>query len=276
MTPGAHRAIELRTRSGGAGEGDVPRVVVRTDWDPARVAVVVCDMWDAHHCVSAQRRVAEMAPRMDEVLAALRAQGALVVHAPAGCTAFYEGTPARERARRAPPATAPAPFDWNGWDHEPDAPLPAALTDPGACSCDSAAPCGSGGPPYPWTRQTPRIEVADGDAVSDDGQELFNLLEQRGIADVVVMGVHTNVCVLGRPYGIRQLAYLGKRPVLCRDLTDSFHRDPRGHAWGTAQVVAHVERRWCPTVTSDQLAGGEVFRFREDARSAGMDQTETR
>jgi nicotinamidase-related amidase len=98
--------------------------------------------------------------------------------------------------------------------------------------------------------------------VTDDGQEVLNLLEHRGIADVVVMGVHTNICVLGRPYGIRQLVYLGKKPLLCRDLTDAFHRDPRGHAWGTDQVVAHIERYWCPTVTSHQLVGGTPFSFR--------------
>lgn len=73
------------------------------------------------------------------------------------------------------------------------------------------------------------------------------------------MGVHTNRCVVGRPYGIRQLVRFGKRPVLCRDLTDAFHRDPRGHRWGTEQVVAHIERRWCPSVTSDQLVGGTPF-----------------
>ena len=99
------------------------------------------------------------------------------------------------------------------------------------------------------------IGIERGDAVTDDGQEVFNLLEQAGIADVIVMGVHTNVCVLGRPYGIRQLVRLGKRPVLCADLTDSFHRDPHGHAWGTAQIVAHIERRWCPVATSDMLVG---------------------
>jgi nicotinamidase-related amidase len=71
------------------------------------------------------------------------------------------------------------------------------------------------------------IEVAPEDAMSDDGREVFNLLEHGGIENVVVMGVHTNLCVLRRPYGIRQLVYLGKKPLLCRDLTDSFHRDPR-------------------------------------------------
>jgi nicotinamidase-related amidase len=232
-----------------------------------RIAVVVCDMWDAHHCVSAARRVMEMAPRMDAVLAGLRGQGALIVHAPAGCTAFYEGTAARERARRAPHVPAPAPIDWNGWEPDEEAALPASLTDPGPCSCDTPEPCCDAGPPYPWTRQTPLIEVAAADAVTDDGQELFNLLEERGIADVVVTGVHTNVCVLGRPYGIRQLVRLGRRPVLCRDLTDSFHRDPGGHFKGTERIVEHIERRWCPTVTSDELAGGTPFRFRGDPRT---------
>lgn len=75
------------------------------------------------------------------------------------------------------------------------------------------------------------------------------------------MGVHTNVCVLGRPFGIRQLVYLGKRPLLCRDLTDSFHRWPAGHVAGTDLIVSHIETFWCPTVTSDQLVGGEAFVF---------------
>ncbi|MEJ7812747.1 MAG: hypothetical protein WKG32_20200 [Gemmatimonadaceae bacterium] len=227
-------------------------------------AVIICDMWDAHHCMTAARRVAEMAPRMNTVVSGLREQGALIVHAPGGCVDFYSDTPARRRAIQAPRAQAPGPIDWNGWEHDEATALPTTLTAPGPCSCDSAEPCGEAGPPYPWTRQTPLIEIGPDDAVSDDGQELFNLLEHRGIGDVIVMGVHTNICVLGRPYGIRQLVYWGKRPVLCRDLTDSFHRDPRGHCWGTEAVVAHIERRWCPTVTSDQLVGGAPFRFQSD------------
>jgi nicotinamidase-related amidase len=230
--------------------------------DPATSAVVICDMWDAHHCVSAARRVAEMAPRMNDVVRALRERGALVIHAPAGVVDFYANTPARRRAMHAPHAPAPVPFDWNDWEPDEIAAVPATLSAPGACSCDSPEPCGQARPPYPWTRQTPLIDIHPEDAVSDDGQEVFNLLRQRGIDDVIVMGVHANLCVLGRPYGIRQLVKLGMKPVLCRDLTDAFHRDPRGHAWGTAQTVAHIERRWCPTVTSDQLVGGEPFRFR--------------
>jgi nicotinamidase-related amidase len=242
-----------------------PRASLPQDWDIAHAAVVVCDMWDTHHCVTAARRVAEMAPRMNEVLGGLRAQGALIVHAPAACMDFYAGTPARLRAVNAPFAPAPHPIDWHTWEPDELAALPATLTTPGVCSCESVEPCCQ---VYatPWTRQTAIIDIAPDDVVTDDGQEFFNVLEERGIADVLVMGVATNVCLLSRPYGIRQLVYWGKRPVLCRDLTDAFHRDPRRLRWGTEQVVAHIERRWCPTITSDHLVGGKPFRFAYDDR----------
>jgi len=230
-------------------------------WNPERSAVVICDMWDAHHCRSAQRRVREMAPHMNWVVERLRERGAFIVHAPAGCMAFYEGAPARRRARMAPPVPSTVSIDWNDRDPEREADLPASLERPGPCSCDAGPPCGNGEPPYPWTRQIEAIRVADDDAVTDDGGELLALLETRTIEDVVVMGVHTNLCVLGRPYGIRQLVRWGKRPLLCRDLTDSFHRDARGHFWGTERTIAHIERHLCPSVSSDQLVGGEPFRF---------------
>jgi hypothetical protein len=164
------RALALRTRAVGADGSERADAILRTDWDPARAAVVICDMWDAHHCVAAQRHTAEMAPRMDEVAAALREQGALIIHAPAGCADFYRGTPARMRAIQAPHADAPAAIDWNGWDQEADAALPSTLTEPGSCSCGTAQPCGEAHPPYPWTRQTPRIGIHPEDAVSDDGR----------------------------------------------------------------------------------------------------------
>jgi nicotinamidase-related amidase len=253
------RSMHLRSRT----LGDEPHAVILDDWDSAKIAVIICDMWDTIQCVSAGRRVAEMAPRVNDVAAGLRRDGALIIHAPAGCMDFYAGTVARERARQAPPVASPVPVDWHDWDASRESPLPAALADDTPCSCEPGEPCTDGGPPYPWTRQIQSIGISSADAVTDDGAELLALLEERRIDRVVVMGVHANRCVLGRPYGIRQLVYWGKRPVLCRDLTDSYHRDPRGHLWGNEQIVAHIERHWCPTVTSNQLVGGSPFRFEE-------------
>ena len=45
------------------------------DWKPTQTAVIVCDMWDLHHCFNATRRGAEMAPRMNEVVRAARDRG---------------------------------------------------------------------------------------------------------------------------------------------------------------------------------------------------------
>lgn len=92
------RIMSLRSRSGDGA----PTVAARFDWDNAKIAVVICDIWNTMQCLSAARRVVEMAPRVNAVVARLRQDGALIVHAPAGCMEYYEGTPARERAQRAP------------------------------------------------------------------------------------------------------------------------------------------------------------------------------
>src|SRR5688572_12114887 len=115
-----------------------------------RSAVIICDMWDDHHCVSAARRVAEMAPHMNAVVTRLRDRGALIVHAPSDCVDFYDGSPPRQRAIQAPHAPAPVPFDWNDWEDDEKGEVAPTLTDPGACSCDSPEPCCEPGPPYPW------------------------------------------------------------------------------------------------------------------------------
>src|SRR4051794_40521755 len=114
-------------------------------WDAASAAVVVCDMWDTTSCVSAQERVEEIAIRMNRVLTALRARGTLVIHAPAGCMAFYSDHPARSLARAAPFTPTAVAIDWNEWEPDELIVLPATLTDPGACSCDASSPCTEGG-----------------------------------------------------------------------------------------------------------------------------------
>jgi len=236
------------------------------DWFPKQTAIIVIDMWDDHHCKSAAARVAEMAPAMNETLKAARKLGVTIVHSPSACMKFYKDHPGRKRAQEAPKAAAPMKFQWNYFDEKREAGLPARLEKAG-CSCDSPEPCS---PPTPkWTRQHPLIEIEDDDVISDDGQEVFNVLKDKKIDSVVVMGVHTNVCVLGRPFGIRQMvklkeAGLLKSVILCRDLTDSYHRDPGKHFEGLREIVAHIERHWCPTIESTSITNKDAFRFKGD------------
>jgi hypothetical protein len=121
-----------------------------------------------------------------------------------------------------------------------------------------------------WTRQISSIELADGDALTDHGQETYNLLAERGIDQVILMGVHLNMCVLGRPFGIRQMVKMGKQVALARDLTDTMYNHAMkpgvNHFAGTDLVIEHIEKYWCPSFTSADLTSGKPFRFREDQR----------
>lgn len=234
------------------------------EWAPAQTAVVICDMWDRHWCQGATARVAEMAPRMNQVVTELRRRGALIIHCPSDTMRFYADTPARKLAQSAPPAELRSPLlGWRGLDPAREAPLPIDDSDGG---CDDTPQCKQGSP---WRRQIPDLEIQSGDAVTDS-VEAYNLIRQRGITNVIVMGVHQNMCVLGRPFSIRQLVSQGLNVVLVRDLTDSMYNSRRkpfvDHFTGNDLVTWHIEKYWCPTITSDQIAGGTPFRFAADKK----------
>ena len=69
-------------------EGDTYRMQHRDEvWQAGETAVIVCDMWDAHHCYRAVLRENQMVPRMEELLTELRSRGVTVIHAPSSCMA---------------------------------------------------------------------------------------------------------------------------------------------------------------------------------------------
>jgi nicotinamidase-related amidase len=201
-----------------------------------------------------------MAPRLSETSVELRRRGVLIIHAPSDTLDFYADHPGRKLAQAAPSVATVVPLE--RWVHlipEREGPLPIDDSDGG---CDCQPQCTQG---HPWRRQIATIEIVDGDAITDSA-EAFYLMRQRGIENALIMGVHTNMCVLGRPFGIRQLVRQGMNVALVRDLTDAMvnSRMPPfvDHFAGVELVIEHVERHWCPTITSDQIIGGQPFRFR--------------
>jgi nicotinamidase-related amidase len=246
--------------------GNFQVVLQPVTWDAKRTAVIVCDMWSAHWCAGARQRCAEMAPRMNQFLQEARKRGALIIHAPSGGMEHYKDHPARQRALAAPQAPN-LPKGIEAWcrqiEAETKGKYPIDQSDGG---CDDLPPCDS--KKKMDVRQTATLEIRDEDAISDSGTEIWNLMEQRSIANVMILGVHTNMCVLGRPFGLRNMARFGKNVVLVRDLTDTMY-NPRAwpyvsHFRGTELIVEHIEKFVCPTITSDQLLGGKPFRFSGD------------
>ncbi|HEX4143434.1 MAG TPA: ThuA domain-containing protein [Pirellulales bacterium] len=229
-----------------------------TQWDPRHTAIIICDMWDWNACPSATRRATELAPKINRVAAVAREAGVLIVHAPSNVMQYYQGTPQRKRAQEAPADPhAPADLD-KGCDRLDGEPaLPIDDSDGG---CDCQPPCQPTAPRY--KRQTDLIEIGPEDVISDSGREQWNLFAQRGIENVILMGVHANMCVLGRSFGLRQWARHGKNVVLVRDLTDAQY-NPRkpplvAHQRGTEMVVEHIEKYVCPSITSADLLGDPV------------------
>jgi len=262
--------LVLRSRTESPkGSGRFEAAETKAQWESRQTAAVVCDMWDQHWCKGATGRVAVLAPRMNELLTELRKRGVLIIHAPSGTLKAYSDHPGRKLAQSAPKVETPAPLqEWVNLDPKREGRLPIDDSD-GGCACEPRCKEAT-----TWRKQVETIEIKDGDAITDSA-EAFYLMKQRGITNVIVMGVHLNMCMLGRPFSIRQLVLQGQNVVLVRDLTDTMY-NPRmkpqvDHFSGTDLVVEHIERYWCPSITSDQLIGGKPFRFAADKRPLGPD-----
>lgn len=248
-----------------AGSGQFRKVEEPVTWDATKTAIIVCDMWARHWCRSATARCAEMAPRMNAFLVEARQRGALVIHAPSGGMEFYKDHPARRRAQQAPKAPDLPAGIASGCaqlDAEKRGTWPIDQSDGG---CDDQPPCPIG-EAHMDLHQTPLLEIRAEDAISDSGVECWNLMAQRGITNVMLVGVHTNMCVVGRPFGLRNLVRFGKNAVLVRDLTDTMYNPRRKpfvtHFRGTELIIEHIEKYICPTISSEQVLGGQPFRFR--------------
>ena len=275
-------ALEIRQQTPiEAGSSNYHRVTKRVDWEAKKTAMVICDVWDSHHCLNAVRRVEQVASRIDQLAAKLRSQGAIVIHAPSDCMDSYKDHPARKRAMDIP-IRSDTPEEIAKWcdqiEGESADPYPVDQSDGGedddlAEHAQWQARLSSLGrdPKRPWIRQTGDIQIDKNlDYVSDSGKEIWNILKSHGIERVVVCGVHTNMCVLGRPFGLRQLKRHGFDPVLVRDLTDTMYNPLRwpyvNHFSGTDRVIDHIERVVCPTASSEQWLGDKAFKFPGDNR----------
>jgi nicotinamidase-related amidase len=227
-------------------------------WEVAKTAIIIIDMWDTHTCHNSAQRVAAMAPHMNQVIDAARSLGVMIIHAPSDTMKYYEGRIERLRMQLAPKAPSPFPVRAT----EPDAeelrkfPISTACDDPIFHQFKGPGPATTRGT-YPWEREHPAIEIAEYDGISDSGQEIYNFLRQEGISNIALMGVHTNICILNRAFGVREMTKLGFNVVVARDLTDSMY-DPRkrpfvSHARGTELVVEHIESNWCPSILAEDL-----------------------
>jgi len=216
-------------------------------YEPHEIAVVIVDMWDRHWSAGATRRAEALAPQIDAAARSAREKGMLIVHAPSDIMDFYAEHPARMRAyalERLPP---PSIVDI------PDVPQPVDTTGGGSDTMDE----------HPentavWRRQNEAIWIDEArDLISDSGGEIYAHFAARDIRFVIYMGVHTNMCVLGRSFAIKAMRRARLETALVRDLTDAMFDPARppyvSHSEGTRLVVEYIEKFYCPTIDGWQL-----------------------
>jgi len=197
-------------------------------------ALLLCDLWDRHWCRLAEAGTDRIAQLAAPVVERFRGGGGLVIHAPSDTMAAYGDRPARRRVSDLPSVDIPE------LDLRPRPPHPRSAA--GQCHCQPI--CAEG---HPWTAQHPAVRIDETDYVLDTGPELWAVLGHEKIVQVFVAGVHTNICVLGRGFGVEAMVRRGISCALVADLTEAMP------ASMTPETVEYVEDNWCPTLTSAEL-----------------------
>jgi nicotinamidase-related amidase len=224
--------------------------------DPSKTAIVVVDMWNFHWCMTAAERVSAMVPRMNAVLETSRKLGMQVIWNPSDVVTAYAGYPQYERAIAVEHRKTP--------DKRDD--LSVKFTaSVGACLCGSGLRCGSN---YGWDGMNPDLVISENDLFSSSTDEIYSLLSERGITNIIYMGVHTNMCVFGKPGAMSKMYKAGFDCFLARDLNDAFtHYNPAKNYTpdtGTTEIDENL-----------QAAGIPNINMGEELRKAGLLKSDT-
>ncbi len=242
--------LELQRRDPASGQP----IVTRTELDPAKVVMVVVDMWDRHWCKTYTARVENMVARMNQTAAAARKLGIQVVWAPSDVVGFYKNHPQRQAMLAIPTHPEPKTVAF-------DPPTPPEGLD--CCECGPDRPCKNASV---WTRQHSGLQIADGDLIGDcnNARELYNLCAERGLDTILYLGVASNMCVCHRSFGILNSKHHGFRALFVRDLVEAItanglHPATKQSDWnftpakGSARTERYLEQHIAPSIESRQL-----------------------
>ncbi|MDR3317993.1 MAG: hypothetical protein LBS99_00975 [Clostridiales bacterium] len=217
----------------------------KADFKESETAAILVDMWDKHWSKGATLRCGALAAKIDKTARALRDIGVLIIHAPSDVTGFYEGTEARKRA-----LSVPRLKEYPKAAVVKDYPYPVDASDGGSDTNEPKEQVDK----IVWSRQTDKIFIDQSKDVifGDDGEEVYSYLAAKGIKNLIYMGVHTNMCILNRTFGIKKMLGYGINAVLCGNLTDCMYNPEKPpyvrHDEGTRLTVEYIEKFYCPTV----------------------------
>jgi len=217
-------------------------IVRREKIDPKTVGVVIIDMWNWHWCKTNAARDASMLPRMNKCLEGARKLGMQILWCPTDVANNYVGTVQRERAL----ATVRVPLP-------PSLDLACPHPYVGDCMCGDDTCLQSQG----WYKMADAFVIGDSDMIARGPQEIYSICKARGITRLFYMGINTNICVLDKPEGMRNMMNYGLQCALVSDLQDpqTQYEPAKGltpDVWN-ARIVAHFEKYLAPSLDFKHL-----------------------
>lgn len=239
VTAPAHGlTLELQRRDPVTGA----TILQKEQVDPKRVGVIAVDVWNFHWCKTATMRVDAFVPRINQALESARALGMTVMLCPSDVVDNYAGYPQREVIFALPKVTVPRMMDVTC------PPVP----DAGGCACGRER-CAVN---YGWDGMHPALKIGHDDLMPDTQAEVFAICKKYNLTHLIYVGFHTQVCLLGKPMGLRAMKEAGLNCVLARDMTDAHPGyDPSRNFTpdlNTEQVIEHFEKHLAPTIHFQQ------------------------
>ncbi len=192
----------------------------------SNVGLLVIGLWDSHNCKVANKILNEISPKANEFIKRCRSNGSRIIF---GSSSLTKNPKYKHLANN-----MKVPFQKFKDYGLNIPPLPFDDSDGGIVEKNND-----------FNRKDvsmhPSIEIADNDCMSGNSKEIMNYLVYHNIELVLVVGVHLNMCVLDRPYAIKNLMRYGVKVALVKDLTDIMY----------SQKTANTTERKDSELTSD-------------------------
>jgi len=208
--------------------------------DASKIGVIIIDPWNFHWCMTACERVSAMVPRWNRAVEVARKLGMPIVWMPSDIVGVYSGYAQRERTLGV--KLQPVP-------HVREMPPVIFTAKVGDCMCGPGINCHVN---FGWDRINPDLFIADEDLIAATTDEVYSLFKERGITHILYMGLHTNMCLFGKPGALQFMWQTGMTCMIAIDINDAnTHYNPAtGYTpdQGTQQTDEDLQRAGVPMI----------------------------
>ncbi|MFN0052688.1 MAG: cysteine hydrolase family protein [Planctomycetales bacterium] len=214
-----------------------------------QAALVLVDVWDHHYLKDAEARAeAVIDDKLAPLLAACRAAGMTIIHAPSPPHAQRHLNWVNAGKSSTPTAK---PADWPPPEFRGKSGVFQAYRRPAEPRDPELAQLRAG------LKIHPKVQPVGAEPVVATGEELHQLCRRLGVLFLFYAGFNTNACILVRDYGTLAMSARGYEVILVRDCTTGMEsRDSQPELSQTHGAILFLEMFGQYTVTADEVRSG--------------------